>query len=105
MGRGLAGRPEACAAHPHRPAVDRCDDCLQPFCPECLVRGGETLRCRVYTDSAPARAAAAAAAGQTAPRLRRALRARVGGLVAAAERQPGSFVLAPRGGTAPLLTP
>jgi hypothetical protein len=80
MGRGLSGRPVACAAHPHRPAVDRCDDCLGHFCAECLVRAGETLRCRACTDSLPAREAAAAAARRVGPRLRGALRERMVGL-------------------------
>jgi hypothetical protein len=84
VGRGLAERPIACAEHPHRPAADRCDDCRQPSCGECLVRAGETLRCRACTEAVPAREAAALEARRLGNRLRRTLRERLGGLVAAA---------------------
>lgn len=82
MGRGLAKRPRACDLHPHRPAVDRCDDCLRPFCPECLSRARETLRCRACCATLPARQAEAAARQRWTWRLRRALQDRLGGVLA-----------------------
>jgi hypothetical protein len=101
MGRGLAGRPVGCDVHPHRPATDRCDDCRGRFCGACLVRAGETLRCRACTDSLPVREAAAAEGRRLGPRLRQALRERLGGLVAAAVLAGvlgGAFALALWGG-------
>ncbi|MGH2352690.1 MAG: hypothetical protein ACRDJN_13875 [Chloroflexota bacterium] len=70
MGRGLARRPRGCVTHPHRPAVDRCDDCLQHFCAECFVRDGERLFCRACHAARPRRLAAAARRRQLCFRLR-----------------------------------
>ncbi len=57
MARGLAHRPPPCAEHPHRPAVDHCDECGKRFCAECLVRGGPQLLCRNCWRQGPIRAA------------------------------------------------
>lgn len=46
MGRGLARRPLSCEDHPHRPAVDRCDECRRLFCGDCLERAGSRRLCR-----------------------------------------------------------
>jgi hypothetical protein len=80
MGRGLAQRPTACVEHPHRPALDRCDDCGRRFCAECLVPVGGGLRCRGCEAALPARVAAAAEARRLGPRLQRAVRERAVGL-------------------------
>jgi hypothetical protein len=60
MGRVVAAQPRGCIEHPHRKAVDHCDECRRPFCGECLIRGRPQLLCRACWDSAPAREARAA---------------------------------------------
>lgn len=74
MGRGLAQRPPSCTEHWQRSAVDRCDDCLAPFCGECFIRDGPRLRCRTCWLTAPARAAEATRSRTPLYRLRRAAR-------------------------------
>jgi hypothetical protein len=83
MGRGLAARPRACVDHPHRPAVDRCDECFRRYCRECFVRAGVRLLCRECSAAAPAHAALAAQQRRLSFRLRHGLWERRGGLVAA----------------------
>ena len=83
MGRGLARRPRTCGEHPHRAALDRCDECLRHFCAECFVREGERLLCRPCRTAAPLRAAEAARRRRLGDRLRHAAQERLGGLIAA----------------------
>ncbi|MGH2356288.1 MAG: hypothetical protein ACRDJN_32180 [Chloroflexota bacterium] len=82
MGRGLAWRPVPCATHPHRAAVDHCDECWRSFCRECLVRGGPQLRCRECWTMAPVRAAAAARKRRITYRLHVAMRENRASLIA-----------------------
>ncbi len=96
MGRGLAARPRSCVEHPHRPALDVCDECLRPFCGECFVRATERLLCRPCSDAAPARALAAARSQRLTSRLREGIRRRVGGLAV------GTVILVVLGGAVAL---
>lgn len=55
MSRGLAVRLPACGEHPHRAAIDHCDECRRGYCRQCLVRGGPQLLCRRCWAAAPER--------------------------------------------------
>jgi hypothetical protein len=70
--------------HPHHAAVDRCDECLEPFCGECFVRDGERLLCHGCWAAAPLRVAEAARRGRWQHRLTVALHERRASLAAGA---------------------
>lgn len=55
MSRAVAARPPTCEEHPHRGAVDHCDECRRRFCRHCLVRGKPQLLCRACWAAAPER--------------------------------------------------